>query len=430
MDAVFDAQFRAMRDAFLDKNVDIRVAYTRSGDVDYLYEEGRLLALRRPDQNPVDQLARVLPGIRPTGEEIRLGPARDDAAASLLVMSVDDLEQGALRVPEALELLDSELGALNPGRGPDGVPLATPAHVLHVSRICPAGEPEVPPSVMDRPFPPPRAARPVVRPVRIGVCDTGLLEDLPPVRYDWLKGVTGEPDPLGRMLPNGRREIPQYTGHGTFVAGVARCVAPSSDIVVTDHLSASGGELEYEIIRELDELIRTYRPDVVNLSAGTYCRNDREPLGFLALRRRWPDVTFVAAAGNDATDRPFYPAALPWVVSVGALGPDERHRAWFSNYGDWVDVYALGEGMVNAYATGEYRYLEPPRRPATQWFQGMARWDGTSFSAPVVAGLIAARCAETGEPPEIAAASVLAAADVIDGVGRVLSLGAGTRTGG
>jgi hypothetical protein len=81
--------------------------------------------------------------------------------------------------------------------------------------------------------------------------------------------------------------------------------------------------------------------------------------------------------------------------------------------------------MVNAYATGEYRYLEPPRRPAKQLFQGMASWDGTSFSAPIVAGLIAARCAKTGESAETATAEVLTGARVVEGTGRVLSLSVG-----
>jgi subtilisin family serine protease len=118
--------------------------------------------------------------------------------------------------------------------------------------------------------------------------------------------------------------------------------------------------------------------------------------------------------------RKFWPAACDWTISVGSLGADEQHRAWFSNYGDWVDVYALGEGVVNAYATGEYVYQVPPKRPAVQTFDGLAVWSGTSFSAPVVAGMIAQEMAETGSAGATAARAVLGRALPVEGIGRVL----------
>ena len=77
--------------------------------------------------------------------------------------------------------------------------------------------------------------------------------------------------------------------------------------------------------------------------------------------------------------------------------------------------------MINAYAHGVYTYREPPKQPAAD-LQGMAKWDGTSFSTPMVAGIIAAEMARTGADAKTAAQAVLAKAQAqaISGVGPAL----------
>src|SRR5271166_2573458 len=200
-------------------------------------------------------------------------------------------------------------------------------------------------------------------------------------------------------------------------------MAPRSEIFVGNELNIAGATLESKIVGKIEQVAARFQPAIINVSSGTYTRNDWNPIAFEGFTDRHPDLTLVAAAGNDSTDRPLYPAASPGVISVGALGTDQTHLAWFSNYGQWVDIYALGEGIVNAFAISQYRYHEPPKQPARQDFlRPLARWSGTSFAAPLVSGTIAARMARTGESSRQAAEALLneAQQNAIDGIGPVL----------
>jgi len=428
MAEVFDSQYQTMRDAFARQGIFINVAYGPSGRADYLYQEGRLLARVAPvarDAPPViEEVLKLLPGSVVARDE-----ARPRAESGLAVLDIEHLEGGSLTVPEALDLLDERLRIENPAlKG--GFPLVAPVHIMHLAggpgahpdtvRTCPATEPEVPCCcAADEPCGPcPAPARDGGAGVLIGVCDTGLLADH--ASASWLNGnVAGAVDPLGPLLSGGEHAIPKYCGHGTFIAGVARCQAPEASVYVANEFSYGGGLREWEVAQTLQDLL-TRNPQVVNLSAGTYCRNDWPPLSFLAFKSG--GVTLTCAAGNDATSREFWPAAFDWTVGVGALGADRRHRAWFSNYGDWVNVYTLGEGLVNAFATGRYTYHEPPKRPAVQEFRGRARWSGTSFAAPLVAGLVAAAMSAGGRSAAAATHDLLAQAQAqqVPGVGPVL----------
>ncbi|HEY1002662.1 MAG TPA: S8/S53 family peptidase [Streptosporangiaceae bacterium] len=387
MDPVFDAQYLMMKDSFNTAGHEIAVAHTRAGEVDYVYEVDVLLA-RRVN---VPQLQDVLPRLR--RDFARPRPAYGDLVLLPIGGDGHHDEDGHLTVPQALDLIENRAGREK--MFSHGEPLATAAHIVHTAKLCAATEPEVPGVPAPAPYPPPAAPGAGQERIKLGISDTGLWEQPPPDLHSWLAGVAGVADLPGPTLAGGQLSIPYEGGHGTMVAGMARCTAPGAGVYVGNHFPYTGGTLEYMLASDLETLIADQSPDLINLSAGGYTHRNAPPLSFIEFRDRHRDVTLVAAAGNDSTDRKFWPAAFDWAIAVGALGADLQNLAWFSNHGDWVNVYALGEGVVNAFATGVYTYHVPPKQPAKQVFDGMARWSGTSFSAPLVAGLIVAEMARS-----------------------------------
>lgn len=95
----------------------------------------------------------------------------------------------------------------------------------------------------------------------------------------------------------------------------------------------------------------------------------------------------IAAAGNDTTSSPFYPAAYTQTLSVSAVGPGGI-LAIYSNFGPTIDIAAPGGDLADGDATFEILST------AWNYVSGTAIWDasgwhGTSMAAPHVAGVAA-----------------------------------------
>ncbi len=172
--------------------------------------------------------------------------------------------------------------------------------------------------------------------------------------------------------------IEDEQGHGTAVAGVLAAtmnngagiagLAPEAELVVIKCECDESGRftrgsdlvfgLAYAIERDVD---------VVNMSFGTPL-NVFEKYTKLAADS---DIICVAAAGNEASSLPSYPAADEHVIGVGALDTSDWSLAAYSNFGDNAEVLAPGTVYTTA-LDGGYKYET-----------------GTSLSSPLVAAAVA-----------------------------------------
>lgn len=208
----------------------------------------------------------------------------------------------------------------------------------------------------------------------------------------------------------------QEGGHGTFVDGIVMRVAPGLRIRHARVLDPEGVGDDATIALR----VATDPAPVINLSLGGYTADDQPPTGLAsAMARLGNSAVVVAAAGNNGSPRPFWPAAFQPVVAVGALDTTSGRpqRASWSNYGHWVDVYAPGVNVRSTYLSGEWKLTTDP---APWHLGGWAHWSGTSFAAPQVAAEIA-KAVQDGLPPLQAAHAVLGAAAWLPGVGPVIT---------
>jgi subtilisin family serine protease len=165
--------------------------------------------------------------------------------------------------------------------------------------------------------------------------------------------------------------------HGTAVSSVA--AAPGVGLIgvypqaVLQEWDFGDGALS-DILAGLDAASKRGR-GVINFSGGF--------LGYSELLEQGIDralgrgAIVVAAVGNDRQNgsRSFVPASLPHVLTIGANDQTD-HAAFFSNRSSALDLVAPGVKM-------------PVAVPIFYDSTGYTMFDGTSFSAPLVAGAAA-----------------------------------------
>lgn len=202
---------------------------------------------------------------------------------------------------------------------------------------------------------------------RIAVLDSGLA-----MQPGLETAVVGQLDAV-----NPGQALGDPVGHGTQMALVANgAVAPQGQpaagaglpIIAVRAFDANGRATSYSVMQGVDYAV-SQGARVINLSWGT-----ETPSDFLANAVAFAQsrgVIVVAAAGNEPTGQPVYPAAYPGVLAVGALTP--AGGLWDqSNYGDFVDLAAPGA------ATFPVGYKGPP-----------GSYAGTSIASAYVAHALA-----------------------------------------
>ncbi len=253
--------------------------------------------------------------------------------------------------------------------------------------------------------------------VIVAVVDTGILAGHPDLvgqltaGYDFVRNPASaadgdgiDPDPADEgnfALPGGG------TFHGSHVAGTVAAagdnglgvtgVAYGARIMPLRALGIDGSGTSYDVSQAVryaaglpnDSNSLPARPaDVINLSLGGGPFSQADQRLFDELRER--GIVVVAAAGNEATSAPQYPAGYRNVLSVSAVDIDRQVTA-YSNRGASIDVAAPGgnngtdrngdgypDGVLSTGATNDagldYVYTFS---------------SGTSMAAPHVAGVVA-----------------------------------------
>ena len=214
--------------------------------------------------------------------------------------------------------------------------------------------------------------------VTIAVVDTGVWytdSDIAPNMWNNTDGTHGYDIIANTEYPMDA-DTPTY--HGTGVAGVIGAVTNNNDlmagvcqcsIMALRALGSAGEGSSTNVSKAIDWAVN-HGARIINLSLGTNTTISTPTDMSIAINYAWSKGALViAAAGNEGTGTLDYPASLPNVVSVAAIGPTGQ-RAYFSNYGPGLSISAPGYNIITLSSNDGSHYLS-----------------GTSLATPFVSGV-------------------------------------------
>ncbi len=255
--------------------------------------------------------------------------------------------------------------------------------------------------------------------VVVAVVDTGVLMNHPDLKeqltstgYDFIKdnsmsndggGIDADPDDPGDSATAGSSSfhgthcagtIAASTNNGIGVAGVSW----DAKIMPVRVLGVGGGTT-YDVLQgvryaaglENDsgiKLSEDQRADIISMSLGGGGYTSTEASVYAAVRDQ--GIIVIAAAGNESTATPSYPASYDGVVSVSAVNINGT-LASYSNYGNYVDVAApggdAGDYDGDGYSDRVWSTCGDDSSGSIQY--NYTAYNGTSMATPHVAGVVA-----------------------------------------
>jgi len=175
--------------------------------------------------------------------------------------------------------------------------------------------------------------------VTVAILDTGLDVDL------FNKYYPGRIKNTYNVLPDDE-DTSMYDnyGHGTHIAGTIAEGTPDNIKIIPVKISDSEFMFESDILAAFEYITYYADVDVINMSFGGNQYSMAEYQAIEAARQK--NIIAVAAAGNDNTSMPSYPAAFDNTISIASID-ENLTKSEFSNYGDTITFAAPG-GQINS----------------------------------------------------------------------------------